>query len=87
MKLGLLSGICAVLTTTKAQLIQKGNCKITDATATAARDGLNYAAVQSNLATSISPKVEDNISLVLDGIKLVNSTHCDYSVAPDRPLG
>ena len=64
-----------------------GNGTITAATATAARNGLNYAAAQDSLSASISYKINENMSVVVDGTNLLNPTRYYYSVTPDMPLG
>ncbi|MDN3920337.1 TonB-dependent receptor [Roseateles violae] len=64
-----------------------GNGTISDATATAARNGLNYADAQGSLAASISYRINDNMSVVLDGTNLLNPTYYYYSITPDMPLG
>ena len=64
-----------------------GNGTISDVTATAARNGLNYAAAQGSLAATVSYKVSDSLSVVVDGTNLLNPTRYYYSVTPDMPLG
>lgn len=64
-----------------------GNGTVTPATATAARNGLNYAAAQDSLSASISYKVNESMSVVLDGTNLLNPTRYYYSITPDMPLG
>lgn len=64
-----------------------GNGTITPATATAARNDLNYADAQSSLSASISLRISPQLSLQLDGANLTNPTRYYYSATEDMPLG
>jgi iron complex outermembrane recepter protein len=64
-----------------------GNGTITPATATAARNDLNYADAQGSLAASISWRLTDKFSLQLDGTNLNNPTRYYYSATETMPLG
>lgn len=64
-----------------------GNGTITPATATAARNDLNYADAQGSLAASIGWRITDKLSLQLDGTNLNNPTRYYYSATETMPLG
>jgi iron complex outermembrane recepter protein len=64
-----------------------GNGLITAPTATAARNGLNYAAAQGSLSASVSYKINDMFSVTVDGSNLLNPTRYYYSVTENMPLG
>ncbi|MYN06754.1 TonB-dependent receptor [Pseudoduganella aquatica] len=54
---------------------------------TLVRTGANYAAAQGSLSASVSYKLNDTLSLTLDGSNLLNPVRRYYAITEEMPLG